>query len=46
MKYKNAYNVLPEELLALVQEYVQGEYIYVPVRDKRIEESHTDYKVE
>ena len=46
MKYKNAYNVLPEELLALVQEYVQGEYIYVPVRDKHIEESHTDYKVE
>ena len=46
MKYKNAYKVLPEELLSLVQEYVQGEYIYVPVRDKHLEESHTDYKVE
>ena len=46
MKYKNAYKVLPEELLSLVQEYVQGEYIYVPVRDKHIEESYTDYKVE
>lgn len=46
MKYKNACNVLPEELLALVQEYVQGEYIYVPVQDKYSKESYTDYKVE
>lgn len=49
MKYKNASNILPEELLELLQDYVQGEYIYVPVKDKNDknnEESRTDYKVE
>ena len=46
MKYKNANDVLPKELLVLVQEYIQGEYIYVPVKDKHIAESPTDYKTE
>lgn len=46
MKYKNANDVLPEELLVLIQEYIQGEYIYVPVRDKHTTEIPTDYKTE
>lgn len=46
MKYKNANDVLPKELLVLVQEYIQGEYIYVPVKNKHITESPTDYKTE
>lgn len=46
MKYKNANDVLPKELLRLVQEYIQGEYIYVPVKDKYSAESSTDYKTE
>lgn len=46
MKYKNAKDVLPEELMILVQEYVQGEYIYVPVKEKKITELFTDYKNE
>ncbi len=46
MKYKNANDVLPKEVLVLVQEYIQGEYIYVPVKDKHIAESPTDYKTE
>lgn len=46
MKYKNANDVLPKELLVLVQEYIQGEYIYVPVKDKHIAESPTKYKTE
>ena len=46
MKYKNANYVLPKELLMLVQEYIQGEYIYVPVREKQIAENPTDYKTE
>lgn len=46
MKYINANDVLPKELLVQVQEYIQGEYIYVPVRDKHIPESPTDYKNE
>ena len=36
MKHKNTNDVLPKELLVLVQEYIQGEYIYVPVKDKHI----------
>ena len=46
MKYKNANDVLPEDLLVLVQEYIQGEYIYIPVREKQIVKSPTDYKTE
>lgn len=46
MKYKNANDVLPKDLLALVQEYIQGEYLYVPVKDKHIAESPTTYKTE
>lgn len=46
MKYKNANDVLPENLLALVQEYIQGEYLYVPVKDRHIAEAPTDYKNE
>ncbi|WXR60969.1 CD3324 family protein [Peptostreptococcaceae bacterium AGR-M142] len=30
MKYKNAKNVLPENLLIEIQNYIQGEYLYVP----------------
>ena len=46
MKYKNANDVLPEDLLALVQEYIQGEYLYVPVKDRHIAESPSDYQNE
>ncbi len=44
MKYINANDVLPANLLEQIQEYVQGEYLYIPVRDKV--ESVTDYKTE
>ena len=30
MKYKNAAQHLPEELLSHVQQYVDGEYLYIP----------------
>lgn len=30
MKYSNAEFVFPEELLRIIQEYVQGELIYIP----------------
>lgn len=46
MKYKNAKDVLPEELLSRVQEYIQGEYLYVPVREKRAAELSDAYKTE
>ena len=34
MKYKNAKKVLPERLLKELQQYVQGEIIYVPGSDE------------
>jgi Mor family transcriptional regulator len=33
MKYIKAQDVLPEELVKLLQEYVNGEYLYVPCKD-------------
>ena len=35
MKYKNAKAVLPDALVKELQNYVQGEYIYIPVETKR-----------
>lgn len=46
MKYRNANHVLPEELIEMIQEYVQGEYIYIPIKEKFQSESLTDYKME
>lgn len=31
MKYKNATKVLPNELIEQIQQYVQGEYVYIPI---------------
>lgn len=30
MKYKNAQSILPEEIVKIIQEYVNGEYLYIP----------------
>jgi Mor family transcriptional regulator len=30
MKYVNAQNVLPEELIKTIQEYMDGEFLYIP----------------
>lgn len=46
MKYTNANLILPEELIEKIQEYVQGEYIYIPIKDKGIHTFPTDYKIE
>lgn len=46
MKYRNANSILPKELIELIQEHVQGEYIYIPIKDKYVVESVTDYKTE
>lgn len=34
MKYIKAQNVLPEDIVKIIQEYVDGEYIYVPRKDE------------
>lgn len=46
MKYINANHVLPNELLELIQEYVQGEYLYIPIKNKYESVNPTDYKTE
>jgi Mor family transcriptional regulator len=33
MKYLKAQNVLPEEVIKLIQEYVDGDYLYIPRKD-------------
>lgn len=35
MKYLNAQAILPDALVKELQAYVQGEYIYVPIEQKR-----------
>ncbi len=45
MHYKNAAAVLPEALVAQIQEYIQGEYLYIPVKE-RVSLSATDYQTE
>ncbi|MCG7406918.1 hypothetical protein MH117_05755 [Paenibacillus sp. ACRRX] len=32
MNYINAQEVLPEELLHVIQQYVHGSYLYIPIR--------------
>lgn len=32
MKYRKAEQILPEELIVMIQEYVNGEYLYIPCK--------------
>ncbi|GGG03318.1 CD3324 family protein [Paenibacillus aceti] len=32
MKYQNAETILPQELLNSIQQYTQGNYLYIPMR--------------
>lgn len=34
MKYVKAQDVLPEEILKIIQKYVDGKYLYVPRKDE------------
>jgi len=34
MKYSNAYKVLPEDIVKVIQEYVDGEYLYIPRKEE------------
>jgi Mor family transcriptional regulator len=33
MKYAKAQDVLPEEIIKIIQEYIDGKYLYVPRKD-------------
>ncbi|WP_338595547.1 CD3324 family protein [Clostridium baratii] len=34
MSYKKTQDVLPEEILKIIQEYIDGEYIYIPRKNE------------
>lgn len=34
MKYSNAQNVLPTEIVKIIQQYVNGEYLYIPRKEE------------
>ena len=34
MKYENAQNLLPENVIELIQKYIEGGYLYIPIKDK------------
>jgi len=48
MGYRKARKVLPKELLEMIQEYVDGEYLYIPRKEdtKKSWGSSTDIRVE
>lgn len=33
MKYRKAQDVLPEEIVRLIQDYVSGDYLYIPQKE-------------
>ncbi|MCI8718187.1 MAG: phosphotransferase [Lachnospiraceae bacterium] len=46
MKYKNANSILPAELIESIQKYVQGEYIYIPIKEKQEPSIPSEYSYE
>jgi len=46
MKYKNAAKILPPEMIEQLQEYVQGEYLYIPIKEREVHSNMTDYALE
>lgn len=33
MSYQNAFEVLPKELIDVIQDYIQGQYLYIPRKE-------------
>lgn len=42
MSYLRAEDILPKELIDSIQQYIDGENIYIPSKDKKLWGSHTD----
>lgn len=34
MKYENAQNILPSEIIEVIQDYIDGGYLYIPKKDE------------
>lgn len=35
MKYKKAQEILPKHIIEILQEYVDGEYLYIPIKSSK-----------
>lgn len=46
MKYVNAHDILPSEILSEIQKYYQGGYLYIPMENSSKTTQQTDYKTE
>ena len=44
MSYVSAENVLPKELIETIQQYVSGQSIYIPCKEKKVWGSRTKTK--
>ena len=42
MSYKKANKILPNELVAIIQQYIDGEYIYIPRKETTRKKWGTD----
>ena len=49
MKYKKAQEILPDNIIKIIQEYVDGEYLYIPRIKERIKyflKNGTDFRID
>ena len=46
MKYKNAKDIFPDELLKEIMKYVDGQYIYIPKKKENNDKVITEYRQE
>lgn len=46
MKYKNANEILPAELVEELQKYIQSEFVYIPKKDRQTNRAVTEYRIE
>ncbi|MFQ7800975.1 MAG: hypothetical protein ACLRHW_15890 [Coprobacillus cateniformis] len=44
MSYRKATDILPIEILQVIQEYVDGDYLYIPKKKENIKEWGTNTK--
>ena len=46
MKYKNAKDIFPDEILREIMKYVDGQYIYIPKKKENNDKVITEYRQE
>lgn len=46
MKYEKAQDILPSNIIEILQEYVEGGYIYIPKKNKKSWGENTNTKME